>query len=261
MSAQAPANPSVSVVRLTIPADLYRLAVIDVATFSKEPIYDWIYEDRFRHISELTASYLDQLASDMKGNERLITVIEAPYNPHEFDNFPVNMPYDAHLPSAAPAPGTPVPVAYAIWSWQRDKFDENKFRELFGAHQMTIAEYNEFPASQSGAPTHRQHWDDYVSKMDEMKKYISDCEIELDRLVVHPAYQRQGHGRALLEWGMNICGAEGLSIGVKAVGTGAAMYRALGFQWQGSWSLAGDPGSPSGATGCAMTWPGFGNVG
>ncbi|KAE8378643.1 acyl-CoA N-acyltransferase [Aspergillus bertholletiae] len=52
----------------------------------------------------------------------------------------------------------------------------------------------------------------------------------LSTLAVHPAYQRQGIGRTLVEWGLEQATREGTPVGLEASAKGTHLYQSLGFQ-------------------------------
>jgi GNAT superfamily N-acetyltransferase len=53
----------------------------------------------------------------------------------------------------------------------------------------------------------------------------------LERVIVHPAYWRRGHGKALLEWGLALARIDGVKAGVCTGFAGDAkhLYLSLGF--------------------------------
>ncbi|KAB8263599.1 acyl-CoA N-acyltransferase [Aspergillus pseudonomiae] len=52
----------------------------------------------------------------------------------------------------------------------------------------------------------------------------------LSTLAVHPAYQRQGIGRRLVEWGLEHATWDGTPVGLEASAKGTSLYQSLGFQ-------------------------------
>ncbi|KAE8343065.1 hypothetical protein BDV24DRAFT_161883 [Aspergillus arachidicola] len=52
----------------------------------------------------------------------------------------------------------------------------------------------------------------------------------LSTLAVHPAYQRQGIGRRLIEWGLKQATWDGTPVGLEASAKGTHLYQSLGFQ-------------------------------
>lgn len=49
-------------------------------------------------------------------------------------------------------------------------------------------------------------------------------------VVVHPAYQKRGHGRRLVQWGMELATKDKVGAGVIAAGKGKSLYGSLGFE-------------------------------
>ncbi|KAF7588124.1 hypothetical protein BBP40_006157 [Aspergillus hancockii] len=52
----------------------------------------------------------------------------------------------------------------------------------------------------------------------------------LSTLAVHPAYQRQGIGRKLVEWGLEQATQDEIPVGLEASAKGTHLYHSLGFQ-------------------------------
>jgi N-acetylglutamate synthase-like GNAT family acetyltransferase len=51
-----------------------------------------------------------------------------------------------------------------------------------------------------------------------------------DKLVIHPAYWRRGHGTALIEWGMQLSKTDAISQGVMPSHAGENNFFKLGFE-------------------------------
>ncbi|KAF2257665.1 acyl-CoA N-acyltransferase [Lojkania enalia] len=65
----------------------------------------------------------------------------------------------------------------------------------------------------------------------------------LECLGVHPNFQRQGHGRALVRWGFQQAEMEGVSVSVISGDGKEEFYRRCGFETQDGWSGMGE-GNP-----------------
>ena len=102
---------------------------------------------------------------------------------------------------------------------------------------------------------HKEHVRLGGKLMDDLEeKHFGVCGMTLERLVIHPAYWRRGHGRRLLEWGMRFANSDGVIIGVCASSTGVVLYRALGFTLLETGSIVGDDVSPEGVQYHAMKY-------
>ena len=69
---------------------------------------------------------------------------------------------------------------------------------------------------------------------------------ELEMLVVHPAYQGHGHGGALVRWGLELAGTDGVQQGVIGPEKGMKLYKSLGFKLVDELQWPGDEITPDG---------------
>jgi N-acetylglutamate synthase-like GNAT family acetyltransferase len=51
----------------------------------------------------------------------------------------------------------------------------------------------------------------------------------MERIAVHPAYWRRGHGSTIARWGMQLADTDGVDQGVFATSMGASLFSHLGF--------------------------------
>jgi len=58
--------------------------------------------------------------------------------------------------------------------------------------------------------------------------------MELEQMVVHPKFQRQGYGTRLGKEGLSIAGEENLAVWVLATPMGEKLYESLGFRHEKS---------------------------
>lgn len=52
----------------------------------------------------------------------------------------------------------------------------------------------------------------------------------VDMVTVHPFYQRRGHGRKLISWGLELAKLDNLGVGTVASNMGNLLFVALGFK-------------------------------
>lgn len=76
-------------------------------------------------------------------------------------------------------------------------------------------------------------------------RYFQNCS-ELDILVVHPAYWGKGHGRTLVQWGLDFAKIDGVPQGVTGPDKGVKLYKALGFKYLADLELKGNDVVPEG---------------
>ena len=69
---------------------------------------------------------------------------------------------------------------------------------------------------------------------------------ELEVLVVHPAYQGQGHGGTLVRWGLELARVDGVQQGVIGPAKGTKLYQSLGFELLTELHWDGDDITPEG---------------
>ncbi|KAH0543410.1 hypothetical protein FGG08_002268 [Glutinoglossum americanum] len=62
------------------------------------------------------------------------------------------------------------------------------------------------------------------------KHFPPTATLIVDMLAVHPVYQRRGHGRALVEWGIQLARLDGLGVGTVASNMGELLFGAMGFR-------------------------------
>lgn len=64
---------------------------------------------------------------------------------------------------------------------------------------------------------------------DEVQRSFGEGSMELEQMVVHPKFQRQGYGTKLGREGLSIAGKEDLAVWVIATPMGVKLYESLGF--------------------------------
>jgi GNAT superfamily N-acetyltransferase len=62
----------------------------------------------------------------------------------------------------------------------------------------------------------------------------------LERICVHPAYWRKGHGKAMINWGIQLSEMDGVKLGVMTSRGGEDLYRSVGFKLLGEVSVERD---------------------
>lgn len=68
----------------------------------------------------------------------------------------------------------------------------------------------------------------------------------MERIVVHPAYWRRGHGSAVARWGVALSDIDQLDQGVVATSMGAKLFKHVGYEWLIDLHVKGDDTNPEG---------------
>lgn len=241
-------------VRLVHPTDLKRLATIEVAAFAKEDLFSWLHPNFDGDIRLHIAANLDDLKDSIQVENNIITVIEAPYRLDECDKLDLDISYDGVAPSNILQEGNSVIVGFAIWTWYPQD-SRNLIRRTTPGRETTTADHDHLVKSRLFPPANGPHYEAYSGLIKTLYfENLNDCDVILQKLAIHPAYQRQGYGSALVNWGMHHARNAGLDIAVDVTGNGAALYRSLQFETVKAWRLEGDEESPKGLSGEMMMW-------
>jgi N-acetylglutamate synthase-like GNAT family acetyltransferase len=68
----------------------------------------------------------------------------------------------------------------------------------------------------------------------------------MERIAVHPAYWRRGHGSTIAGWGMKLADVDRVDQGVLATSMGASLFSHLGFDRIDEIDIPGDHGDRDG---------------
>ena len=79
-----------------------------------------------------------------------------------------------------------------------------------------------------------------------LHRYLQGYYAAMDMVVVHPAYWGRGHGRDLVNWGMQLARVDKVKQGVTAAKMGADLYKKLGWQHLTEVHIKGDEIVPQG---------------
>lgn len=74
----------------------------------------------------------------------------------------------------------------------------------------------------------------------------------MERLVVHPAYWKRGHGTQLAQWGLDLAKVDSIKQGVISAEMGKDLYLTMGFTNLEDLHIDGDEVVPQGVTVSAM---------
>lgn len=255
-SAARPAPPFPRNLRLMLPEDIARVAVVQYAAFENtaEGRYTTPYHKKYP--DDTINSYMACAADQLRMHDYVCIVIEdvACTNESSFTNAVIS---DDHPASAARLNAnskTTIIVGYAAWKFDQSKMSHRlgQFSEL--ALSIPSSRWPEIPRSEDRDIDNdhcQKHCDAITIAQD---THLTDCAMGLETMAIHPAYHRKGHGRALLSWGMQLAGIDGAKIGVIASADGALMYGALGWQTILEYTFEGDDVSPEGYRGSIMTY-------
>jgi len=76
--------------------------------------------------------------------------------------------------------------------------------------------------------------------VEKIKKYVEQDTWVLEKLAVHPRYQKEGVGTTLLKWGTEQAQAEGKKIFLRSSYVGLPFYLKRGFEEIGYYTIRGD---------------------
>lgn len=70
----------------------------------------------------------------------------------------------------------------------------------------------------------------------------------MERVVVHPAYWKKGHGSKIAKWGVDLADLDNADQGVLATSMGANLFRHVGYEFITNLHVDGDGCDPEGVT-------------
>lgn len=239
-------------------ADILRMGLISYVGFQSTPDFTWLSpyhkqypEDALMFERVMTRQYLEDTASACIVIEDTPMADEASFS-------------DAIVPADDPAVASSVigkqnsenvVVGVAIWSLENDSVVE-RVEQYRMNHETDDSSWPDIPATPFDCLKRDQHQDHGRIlgnlQFSLARKHLTDCGLRLQMLVVHPAYQRRGHGKALLNWGMEFAKLDIEPVGVVAADSGMPLYKAMGWVSIHSYEVAGDEIAPQGTKGCIM---------
>lgn len=201
--------------RLATPADLLRLGLIDYAANAASEVFEYPAspESQAQQIHSLARTF----AVAIRDEHALVLVVEADFDSHERDKDQVRLPQNHPALKDSPplTSSNRGAVGFAIFIIGADRLQGETW--AFKGTETTI-----WPnLGEYAAPI------EYIK--DNLRAFPGD--LKLHRLMVHPAYQKQGHGKMFMKFGFELAYKYAVErIELYALRSAADFYRRLGFE-------------------------------
>ncbi|RSL78877.1 hypothetical protein CEP52_017594, partial [Fusarium oligoseptatum] len=201
--------PPFGPLRLASPADDPRIGNVASAGFHSSPVFHYERPNHAGFPEDTVLSYCHEFLYLIKSHEYIVLVATDKFDPNEGEKTQAIIPANGALP--IPKPDDEVVVALY------PKLPENRKRDM-----------NEDNC-------------DALEKCCQAaeKRYFQGPTYTLEMVVVHPAYQKRGHGRRLVQWGIKLATKDKVGVGVIAAGKGKSLYGSLGFEKLGDLPFEG----------------------
>lgn len=242
------------------PSDILRMGLVSYAGFEPTNFRAWMSPYHKRYPSDMLAFDRANAQDYLADPDYLCIVIEDNPKPDEASFTGAIIPSDdlAAVRHAERAQDQGrVVVGYAVWVLNKDIMPGRVEKYSLDRQHLNGA-WPSVCTTPDDCPTRDQHSDHqdtaYELLINLGDEHLKDCGVILEYLVVHPAYQRRGHGQALLKWGMEIARIDQQSVGVTAADSGMMLYEAMGWVKIMPYGMAGDEVSPKGFSGCVMKY-------
>ncbi|KAF7555585.1 hypothetical protein G7Z17_g2075 [Cylindrodendrum hubeiense] len=236
--ASPPALPSFGPLRLAAPADIPRLGVVSTAGFcySEDAIWDRPHHKKYPQ-STINSFWWD-MNDFFKCDEIIVVAAVDRYDPGESSKIWASIPVDNGW--TPPSPGDEVVVGVGVWKLAPSSTLLNTFQNS-NALYPTLPEYdlNDIDVERV------ERTIDIIDYGE--NKYFNGL-TTLERLVVHPAYWKRGHGERLARWGMAMCDLDHIDQGVVASEMGATLFTRLGYERLTELQVEGDNEDDKGLT-------------
>lgn len=229
--------PSFDKVRLAQPADIKRMGSVTIAGFHTSQSFEWMQPNYSEHkIEALRTQRCTFRQHMMTSMDKVLIVVEDEYNPAENESCPdVTATEEGETP---PQAGEKAVVGVAMFEVPKQSKRIGDFQNI-KAIEVNLLDGN----GKDRDDYHRMKWS---SKEAAAKKKHFPTDLYLTLLVVHPAYERRGHGADLVRWGIQLAQLDHLNIGLIASEVASPMYKRLGFEFIQKFDLEGNETSPRG---------------
>ena len=209
-------------------ADVTRLAVVGTAGFYGSPLFQW---DRVHHHTYPLDTYLSNAntyATRIQDPGALVLVAEDEYDEREGEKSSATIATDDQY--SPPKSGEKAPVGVAVWTLPETSKRRGTFTPSYTESELaTVAQYDGGPGRDVDPPR-RQQLRSEGKALTEKHFAPAETVCWMMTLVVHPAYQGKGHGRALASIGAELADADGMRIGLIAQPRAVRLYKGSGFE-------------------------------
>ncbi|KAK5084779.1 hypothetical protein LTR05_005857 [Lithohypha guttulata] len=223
------------------PCDILRMGLVSYAGFEPTNFRAWMSPYHKQYPSDMLAFERATAQDYLADPDYLCIVIEDNPNPDEVSFTGAVIPSDD------------------VAAVRHGKRVQDQGRVVVGLDRQHLnGAWPSVCTTPDDCPTRDQYSDHqdtaYELLINSGDEHLKDCGVILEYLVVHPAYQRRGHGQALLKWGMEIARIDQQSAGVTAADSGMMLYGAMGWVKIMTYGMAADEVSPEGFSGCVMKY-------
>ncbi|KAI0385425.1 hypothetical protein F5Y04DRAFT_245811 [Hypomontagnella monticulosa] len=235
-NAMIPDPPPLGSLRLATPDDVMRLGVVCTASFyySEEFTWERIYHDQYPQST--IVHYRNEAVEFINEPEFITLVIEDDYDTDESSKTNATIPEDNGW--EPPEKGTKVVVGMAVWKLESGSKRIGRFQNLTG-NFPDVPEYDYKDVDM-------KRTEDFAKIVEAAEeKYIHGLPA-MERIAVHPAYWRRGHGTQLAAWGVKLSDIDGVDQGVLANSMGQKLFEHVGYELLDVISVPGDTRNPKG---------------
>ncbi|KAK2589474.1 hypothetical protein QQS21_012850 [Conoideocrella luteorostrata] len=231
-----PPAPPLGDLRIAGPNDIMRLGIVCTAGFRYAEQFTWERPYHAQHPLSTLAFFRHEVRQFIKSPEHIVLVAVDSFDTHESDKT------EAVIPDSngwdKPAPGTDVVVGMAIWKLEAGS---KRVEDLPGPPSPFphLPEYN-------GADMYQHRAKVVEEACDAAEKRFLVGLSSMERIVVHPAYWKRGHGIKLAKWGVDLAKLDEVDQGVLASSMGEALYEHVGFRRISNVHVDGDEEDPKG---------------
>jgi len=229
-------TPSFGALRLASPKEIERIGFVAVNGFCGGSVCAWYRPFIDQYPVDTLESYCGIFSDFVKSPRHVVLVAVDFYSPLEATQSRVKIAVGDQ--TAMPAAGEDVVVGVAVWALEDGS-------QRIGQFQNDTDIYPEICQSRN-RDQHKEHAKILGERAHAAQERYFKGISELEMLVMHPAYQGRGHGAALVRWGLELAGMDGVQQGVIGPEKGMKLYRSLGFELVDELRWEGDDVTPGG---------------
>ncbi|KAK4223411.1 hypothetical protein QBC38DRAFT_459353 [Podospora fimiseda] len=234
--------PSFGSLKLASPDDVLRLGVVCTAGFRYSEQFIWERTAHAQYPQSTMNWFRQEVMEFIRKPEFIALVALDDYDPDESSKTEAIIPVDNGW--TPPKAGTPVVVGLGVWRLQPGSPRIGKYQNETGPYpDVPEYDYKDLDRKRSQAFAH--------VCIEAGKKYFEGLS-EMERIVVHPAYWRRGHGSTIAKWGVQLADIDSVDQGVLATSMGADLFRHVGYELITDLHVEGDEKNPEGVTFAAL---------
>ncbi|KAH7160972.1 hypothetical protein EDB81DRAFT_924210 [Dactylonectria macrodidyma] len=204
-----PEAPSLGPLRIASAEDIMRMGVVYAAGFCDAEKNSWERRFHQKYPQSTILAHRHDVRDHLLRAEKVVLVATDKYDPDESSKTWANIPENNGW--TPPKAGDDVIVGAVAWTLAESSNRLGQFQKHGHAFPI-LPNYN----------------NEDLDK-DRAFKVNSILDKEEEKIVVHPAYRKRGHGERLARWGLALAAKDKVEIGVVATYQGAALCKRVGF--------------------------------